>query len=199
MVVLDIEATGTSPHLHSIVSIGALEFEKPENQFYIECRIWDGAHVMDEAMEVNGFNREQIVDPTKPTDKEAVEKFMEWLSRVGEHTTAGQNPSFDRDFIFETCVRYHLNYPLAHRTLDVHSVAYAHMVWKGLVPPVAPEHRRSALNSTAIQNYVGIPEEPKPHNALNGAKVAAEALSRLLYKKSLLPEFAQFEIPEGLR
>ena len=38
-------------------------------------------------------------------------------------------------------------------------------------------------------------EEPKPHNALTGAKSHAEVISRLLYDKKLLPEFEQFEIP----
>ena len=193
MIVLDVEASGMEPHKHSLVSIGALDFNNPGNTFYAECRIWDGAHVSEEALQVNGFSEGQIRDPRKKSDGEIVKEFLAWASALPEHTIAGQNPSFDRDFIKATCERYHLDYPLAHRTIDVHTAAYVHMVKWGIEPPV--EHKRSALNSTAIQNYVGIPEEPKPHNALNGAKVAAEALSRILYDKKLLPEFKQFDIP----
>jgi len=43
--------------------------------------------------------------------------------------------------------------------------------------------------------YVGIPAEPKPHNALRGAKWEAEVFMRLLYNKNLFPEFKEFEIP----
>lgn len=193
MIVLDVEASGTEPYKHSLVSIGALDFHNPKNQFYAECRIWEGAHISEEALGVNGFTEAEIQDPKKKTDKEIVQEFLAWAASIEEHTTAGQNPSFDRDFIKATCERYHLDYPLAHRTIDVHTAAYVHMVKWGIEPPV--EHHRSALNSTAIQNYVGIPEEPKPHNALNGAKVAAEALSRILYDKKLLPEFKEFDIP----
>lgn len=193
MIVLDVEASGTNPYKHSLVSIGALDIDNPKNTFYAECRIWEGAHVMEEALAVCGFSEVEIRDPKKKSDKEIVQEFLAWKDSVEEHTTAGQNPSFDRDFIKATCERYHLDYPLAHRTIDVHTAAYVHMVKWGIDPPV--EHGHSALNSSAIQRYVGIPEEPKPHNALTGAKVAAEALYRLLYDKKLLPEFKAFEIP----
>jgi hypothetical protein len=67
------------------------------------------------------------------------------------------------------------------------------MIKKGITPPVL--NNRTDLNSDKIMNYVGIPAEPHPHNALNGAKVAGEAISRLLYDRNLLPEFKQFKIP----
>ena len=197
MIVLDIEASGTDPYKHSMVSLGAVDFTNPKKQFYAECKIWDGAHVMDEALEVNGFTLEQITDQSKKTEGEIAQEFFDWIKGSPDHTTAGQNPSFDRDFLHLAAERFHLNYPLAHRTIDVHSICHAHMVWHGITPPL--EMNRSALNSGKIQNYVGIPEEPHPHNALNGAKVAAEALSRLLYNKKLLPEFEQFEIPFNSR
>ena len=60
MIVLDVEASGTEAHKHSIVSLGALDFMNPTNRFYEECRVWEGAHIMDEALVVNGFTKEQI-------------------------------------------------------------------------------------------------------------------------------------------
>lgn len=195
MIVVDIEASGTDPYKHSIVSIGALYFTDPAKQFYAECKIWDGAHVMDEALAVNGFTKEQIIDPSKKTEGDITAEFFEWMKDSPDHTTAGQNPSFDRDFLRLAAERaHHTNYPLAYRTIDVHSVCYLHMIERGITPPL--KNKRSDLNSGKIMAYVGIPEEPKPHNALMGAKVAAEALSRLLYNKKLLPEFEQFEIPK---
>ena len=67
MIVLDIEASGTNYEQHSIVSIGALVLEDPTYQFYDECRMWDGAKIMEGALEVNGFTEEEIRDTSKKT------------------------------------------------------------------------------------------------------------------------------------
>lgn len=187
MIVIDVEATGIDEIKHSILSIGAIDFDNPSNQFYEECRAFDDAHVMDEALAINGFTAEQVFDKNKQTDEDLVKHFIEWAKTVKEHTFAGQNPSFDRDFIHRAADRYHLDWSFAFRTIDQHSVCFTHMVKRGIVPPIL--NGRSDLNSDKIMQYVGIPTEPRPHNALNGAKVAAEALSRLLYDKNLLPEF----------
>jgi len=193
VIVVDVEASGTEYHKHSMVSIGALDFDAPTNQLYVECRIWDGAHIMDEALAVCGFTREQIVDPHKKTEGEAVAEFLNWTKTVLEHTLAGQNPSFDRDFLKAAANRAHLDWPLAYRTVDTHTLAYMHMIKRGLLVPTA--HQRSALDLDAVLNYVGIPAEPMPHNALTGAKSHAEVIARLLYDKKLLPEFEQYSIP----
>lgn len=192
MIIVDVESSGIEPTKHSVLSIGAIDFSNPKNQFYGECRVWDGAHIMDEALAVNGFTREQIVDEKKQTEESLVKSFLAWIMPLREHTIAGQNPSFDRDAIHKAAERYHLNWPLAYRTIDLHTACYLHMIRRGITPPVA--NKRSDLNSDKIMKYVGIPTEPRPHNALNGAKVAGEALSRLLYGKSLLEEFKDYPV-----
>ena len=99
MIIVDVEASGTEYHKHSIVSIGALDFEHPENRFYRECRIWENAHIMDGALQVNGFTEEQITDPSKMSEAEAVTEFLEWTFSMADRTLVGQNVSFDRDFL----------------------------------------------------------------------------------------------------
>lgn len=196
MIVVDIEASGIGPEEHSIVSLGAIDFDNPSRQMYEECRVWDGAHINDQALEVNGFDLEQITDPKKQTEADLVHKFAAWAEPVADRTLAGQNVSFDRDILQAAAKRAkHTEWPFAHRTLDTHTLAWMHMVKRGLTPPIDPEHHRSALNLRAVCDYCGIPEEPLPHNALSGAKVHAEAIARLLYDKKLLPEFEQYEIP----
>ena len=195
MIILDIEATGTNPNKHSILSIGALDFENPTNQFYDECRMWDGAHLEADALEVNGFTKKEATDPAKKTEVEAVQAFIAWAEDCRDWTLAGQNPSFDRDFLEAACHRAHLDFPFAHRTIDSHSLAYMHMVKRGIVPPFDPLKHHSTLNLDTILNYVGIPEEPKPHNALTGALSHAEVISRLLYDRMLLPDFSFYPIP----
>jgi DNA polymerase III epsilon subunit-like protein len=194
MIIVDVEASGISPVKHSLLSVGAVDFENPENRFYEECRIWDGAHIDDEALEINGFNLAQITDPKKKSDREVVVDFLNWVEKIGEKTLAGQNPSFDRDFLEATAHRYHINWPLAHRTVDLHSVCYFDMINKNVPRPSI--HGHSALNLDAILQYLGLPKEPTPHNALTDAVITCESFSRLFYKKPFLRQFYQYPIPK---
>lgn len=196
MLVVDVEASGTDPRVHSIVSVGALDFENPTNRFYEECRVWDGAHIMDEALNVNGFTREQIIDPKKQSEADLIHHFMAWSKEVGEKTLAAQNVSFDRSFLMAAAERAgHTEWPFSYRTIDIHTLCYMHMISRGLQPPTDSVKKHSALDMDAELVYVGIPAEPMPHNALTGALCHAELISRLLYGRKLLPEFAQHNIP----
>ena len=195
MIVIDIEASGVDYKKHSIVSLGAVDFSNPDNRFYGECQIWEGAHIMDEALAVCGFSEAEITDKNKKTESELVREFMEWSQHMGDRTLVGQNVSFDRDMLKAGCERAGLPWDLAYRTLDTHTFCWMHIVKRGMTPPIDAQHRRSALDLDAVLNYCGIPEEPKPHNALTGAMSHAEVTSRLLNNKKLLPEFSQFEIP----
>lgn len=194
MIAVDVEGSGTESHIHSVLSVGAVDLANPSRTFYEECRAWDGAKIEDEALEVNGFSREEATDPNKQTEADLIHKFIAWAMEVEDHTFAGQNVSYDRDFLKAAAGRAgHTDWPFAHRTIDTHTLAWMHMVNRGLVPPI--EKNRSALNLDAILTYCGIPEEPQPHNALTGAKSHAEVISRLLYGKKLLPDFEQYDMP----
>lgn len=193
MIIVDSEWSGVDPAKHSILSIGALDFYNPSNQFYGECRVWDGAHINDEALQVNGFTREQCEDRSKMSEAELMKEFIHWGEQCHNHTFAGQNVGVDLSFLRTASFRAKLNWPFAQRVLDLHTLAYFHMLKRGIKPP--EENNRSALNTAAISKYVGIPDEQKPHNALNGAKQAAECFSRLLHEKYLLEEFKDFTIP----
>lgn len=193
MIIVDTELSGLSEENDSLVSIGAIDMSDPKNQFYGECRIWEGAHINEDALRVNGFTKEQITDKNKQTDEELIKAFIEWASKCKEHTFAGQNPYLDMLFMRNAARRYHLDWNFAHRTIDQHSLCFMHMIKRGITPPVAKN--RTDLDSDKIMQYVGIPVEPHPHNALNGAKVSAEAIGRLLYDKKLLPDFEKHQIP----
>lgn len=196
MLVVDVEASGLNPYTNSMLSVGALDLDHPEKQFYEECRVWDGAHIEEGALAVNGYTQEQCVDPSKQSEADVTHKFKAFAEGIEDRTLAGQNVSFDRDFLQAAAARAgHTDWPFAHRTIDTHTLAWMHMVKRGLTPPVDPAKKHSALNLDAVLNYCGIPEEPKPHNALTGAKSHAEVISRLLNGKKLLPEFDQYPIP----
>ncbi|KKU78218.1 MAG: Exonuclease RNase T and DNA polymerase III [Parcubacteria group bacterium GW2011_GWA2_47_64] len=196
MIIVDVESTGVDSRLCSLLSVGAVDFNNPGNQFYMECRAFEGSHVEKEALKIAGFSSEQIHDAAKKTDREVVVAFLKWMKGCGEWTLAGQNPSFDRDFLQETAHRYHLDWPLAHRTIDLHSIAYYEFVRLGKDIPRKNNH--SALNLDRILEHVGLRSRDESHNALNDAKLESEAFSRLVYGKNLLTEYSSFPIPPRL-
>jgi len=196
MLVVDVESSGIDPRADSIVSVGALDLANPSYRLYEECRVWDGAHISDESLGINGFKREQLFDPKKQTEADLVHRFLLWSDKLSERTLAAQNVSFDRDFLRAAAERAgHTAWPFSFRTIDVHTLTYMHMVGRGIQPPTDPVKKHSALDLDAALVYCGIPSEPMPHNAMTGALSLAEVISRVLYGRKLLPEFKQFEIP----
>ncbi len=197
MIVVDVETSGLDPLKNSIVSIGAVDFGNAKNQFYEECRTWDGAEAMPEALRVNGYTEEQIRDPNKKSLEEIMRAFIAWAKSAANDTTfAGENVFFDHDFLKASALRYSLVWPFSYKIVDLHSVSFAHHLKRGLVPPSKNGKTILSLDRTLV--YVGMPEEPKPHIAINGAKLEAEAFSRLLHGKPFFEEYRQYPIPEYL-
>ncbi|MEW6062980.1 MAG: 3'-5' exonuclease [Nanoarchaeota archaeon] len=192
MIVVDVETTGIDPKKHSIVSIGAVSFYNPENQFYDECRIWEGAETTEEALNINGFSEEETRNFNKKTLEEAIKKFWGWTDNIKNKIIAGENPNFDRDFLKASAERYGIKWVFGYRTVDLHSLCYINYLKRKLNPP-------DKLNTDKTLNYVGMPSEPRPHNALTGAKMEAEAFSRIIYGKPLLKEFEKYPVPDFLK
>jgi DNA polymerase III epsilon subunit-like protein len=196
MIVIDIETTGINPEKCSIVSIGAIDFNNPSNQFYEECQIFEGADVLDIALDINGFTHENIRDPSKMTQEKIIKEFIGWVDSTGQKVFGGHNHAhFDMIFLSKMAVRNGMEFRL-RRGVDLHSVCFAHQLGRGLQP--YSEDKGSSLNLNAVLNYVGLPNEPEPHTALTGAKVEAEALCRIIHGKCLLKEYENYKIPDYL-
>jgi len=194
MIVIDVESSGLSPKEHSILSLGALDLEDPTNQFYDECRIWDGARVDDGALAINGFTHEETTSSARKSEGELIAAFVAWATdRPNNRMLAAQNPSFDLEFVQAACSRAGIDCPFGKRTIDVHTLVWTHMSLNGVMPPT--DKHRSAISLDTALNYCGIPGEPKPHNALMGAMCHAEVISRIAYTKKTLPEFESYDIP----
>jgi DNA polymerase III epsilon subunit-like protein len=197
MIVLDIETTGLDPRRHSIIEVGAIDFDCPGNYFNERCQIWKGAEIDLKALEINGLTLDEIQDQTILSQKELISRFITWTSQIEDKTIAGQNVDLDINFLNESAGRCGFNFSPGKRKVDQHSIVYAHFLKRNIRPPLKGGY--SDLNSDFIMNYVGLPSEPKPHRAINGAKFEAEALSRLISGRPLFEEFYIFAIPDYLR
>lgn len=155
---VDVETTGLDAHTSSIVSIGIVNMKTRET-FYKECRSWDGAEVHDGALKVNGFTREYLAG-LPLSEAELIAKMLEFV-----HTDAlmlAHNSAFDKSFVEAACARAGVKSPFSFRTVDLHSIVYAHMtIHRHKVP------FRLSLNECL--KYAGKEKEPDPHNALTGA------------------------------
>jgi len=193
MIVIDVETSGIDPKKNSIVSIGAIDFPNPKNSFYAECRIWNGSEINSEALKINGFSIMNITSPEKPSLEEIIRNLLMWTENIKDRTIAGINPFFDRDFLRESCKRCNIKYPFGDRIVDLHSLCYADYLRRGKEPLIM--NGRTAIDSKRLFEYVGLPEEPRPHNAKTGAEMEAEAFSRIIYGENLLEPYAKYPIP----
>jgi len=177
MIVVDVETGGLNPEINPILSVGAVDFDNPQNQFYGEMKPYRGMICNIKAMQVNGINLREW--NSKPSMEEVMKKFNEWVNRIRDKTLAGMNPAFDRDFCNVNFERIGLRCVFNHRTIDLHSVAYASFKKRDL------PFEAGKLYTDQIYKILGMPDEPKPHNALTGAKMEAEAFGRLILNRRL--------------
>ena len=168
MIIVDVETTGIDPHKNSLLSIGAVDYEKGD-EFYVECHAFPNSEIDPISLEINGYTREQCLDMTKPSPVEAYKKFLWWSTDNRLVMLAGQQVgSFDAKFLqYVHELAGFGKWPFGYRTIDLHSVAYAKF--------------GESLNLDGILARLGLEAEPKPHNALTGARKEAEAFRLLLH------------------
>ncbi|HVC58689.1 MAG TPA: 3'-5' exonuclease [Candidatus Acidoferrales bacterium] len=192
--VVDVEATGLDSRKCSIVSVGVVLYTAGKvKEYYYECKPFKGAVINDEALEINGATRKELRSPKRLLQKKMMTDIYKVLKSHGVHTIAGQNTSFDRDFLDSAARRCKVRWDFGHRTIDMHSIAYAIMLRKKMRIPTKEGHRNH-LTADVIYTYLGMPEEPRPHNGLTGARMEFEGLARMVYGKSLLDEFKGYKV-----
>jgi len=198
MIVLDIETTGLDPDTHGIVSIGAFDINEPAEYFYEECRIREGEKIDPQALDVNGFTVEECRDTSKQSTRDILQHFEHWLESRSIKMIGGLHvAAFDVPFLNKKSIQVGLRMKLHKRSIDLHSIAYARMQGLGKVVPMTDGW--SVMDTDFIHPFCGLPKEPRPHNALNGAKWEAESIYRLMIGKGLLKQFSRYPIPDYLK
>lgn len=202
MIVVDVETTGLSPNQHGLVEIGACHLEMEgahlvfKRSFMMLCRPFPGAAYTETALTINGRSVESLTEPTYTSEAEAVRDFLAWTAEAHDATIAGHNPRWDYEMLLAAATRAGLDWPLDHRTVDLHTLAYSFALrnhW-----PVTGGFHSSNLGANKIFNMVGLPKEPEPHLAINGAEMESEALSRLLFGEALFERYKDRPVPAHL-
>lgn len=189
MVSIDCEMTGLDYEGCAIISFGAVDLSSPERKIYVEMRPFDGAIIQEEGLAINGFTEEQV-KALPLSQKAGLLQIKDFLDSSSERNVVGQNVATDIYFLNKAFEREGIDCKIPYRALDLHSMICAKLILSKQIIPV--EEKKSTLNLDSLLNMAGIPDEPKPHNALTGALSAAEVYFRLIEGRVVLPEFSQF-------
>lgn len=212
MIVLDIETSGGNPLEHGIWQIGAIELEKPTNQFLEEAKIDDEDKISEEALKVIGKTEIELRNKSKQSQKELLNKFLEWMKSVDKKDLLCHNPQFDHSFLRDKFIKYFdkdFFWPDYHRAFDLHSIAqmkffeinkkflikedHSDMGLPNILKLCGLEDKRVKIKDGRIE------KEGTPHNALEDCKLEGESFSRLMFGKNLFPEYAEFPVPTYLQ
>lgn len=193
MIVVDVETTGLVPHRHGIISLGAVNFKHPEHYFYAIGKPHPSVEVNNRALEVNGITREEL-QAYPDTAGDIVNQFIAWVNTQDPDTSrlmAGHNVGFDYFFLLAEMDRWGIprnNFPFKHRTIDLHTAAQTDYVQKKGFTYF------NDMPADFIQKKLGLPVEPTPHHALNGAIFESECFSRLWFGKHMFEDFKDIPI-----
>lgn len=198
MIVLDIETTGLDERKNGIVEIGAIKFEDPKEYFHIVCRIDENDEINPEALKVIGKTKEEVRDYNRPSEKQALTQFFEWIEKQQDFYAGGEViGTFDLRFLLEKSRKYHLRYPFQRRTFELNTAASLKFEEVRGTLPIVKGNNEISLPSILL--FVGMEDIRKDHNSLEDAKLEAEAISRLRFGKNLFQEYKKYEVPDYLK
>jgi len=177
---IDLETSGLEVPPAVILQIGAVYKDKTFNQLVIPNHV-DWAFASPKALEVNGLTLEKLhAGGVKP--EQAFSAFINWL--LEHDITAktafyvGQNPGFDQKFL-----SYFMGEVLAFVDFPTITVDVRELYTEALQRKVLTTNGSNYRSGENISRALGLPPETYPHDALAGARAAAQnyfALMKLL-------------------
>ena len=186
LIIFDIEGSGSVPgstpyESGSIVSLGAVDYNT-KDEFYEECRVMDGRSYDDYALKINGFAKEQIFDSGKQSVLELLRKFEAFCASHRSEVIAAWG-DYDIKMLNAAYSYYGEPIVLPGKYLNLKNVSKA----------VAGKSK-PGLSNTAVK--LGIPPEPYPHIGINGARLASEVLSLMLFGKHFYEEYEAYPVKQ---
>lgn len=171
LVSVDVETSGPSPSVASLLSVGACLVDDPQEGLYLELRprsdrAWDDA-----AARVHGLERGRLErDGLPPAD--AMARLAAWLDRVAagrQPVFVGLNAGFDWMFVADALWGTIGRNPFGHAPLDLKAL----YMGRDGVGAWGRTTRRDMLLRYPV-------DEPLTHHALDDARSQAAIARRLL-------------------
>ena len=208
MIVVDLEMTGMDYERCGIVEIGAIDTDSLE-EFYGEARLAENNQIINEGncdytvQDVLGKTEAELREKTKQSEKQLLEKFFNWCKNAKVKNFICQHPHSDIAFLEQKARIHKIKFPfLSYKAFDMHSMAQVRffLLNKEFSLKSKQGELQSAMGLPNILELVGMKDKRKiNHNALEDAKLTAEAFSRLIYGKNLLKEYSEFSVPDYLK
>ncbi len=166
--ITDVETTGLDAAVHEIVEVGLVIINQQTleivDTFAAKVRPLHIERASAAALAINGY--------AEADWKDAVE-LCDALAIYGEKTRdamfAAHNVTFDWSFVHEAFRKTGVENRMDYHRIDLFTLAWSKLQTSGL----------KKFNLNEIAKYLGIPEEPMPHRALNGAMIAYQVLRRI--------------------
>jgi ribonuclease T len=172
LVSVDVETSGPSPSVGSLLSLGACLVDDPSEAIYLELRPEVGRGWDDAAAAVHGLDRARLErDGLTPTV--AMERLAGWLDRVagdGRAVFVGLNAGFDWMFVTDLLWRTVGRNPFGHAPLDLKAL----YMGRDAVNAWSDTSRQEMTRRYPVA-------EPHTHNALDDARSQAALARRLLH------------------
>lgn len=163
----DLETSGDIFGVHEILEIGLVVFDQNtfeiKNTLNIKTKPLNIENAVPAALERNGYNKKDWQEAVSL--KEAMEQYTQ---KTQGAIFCAYNATFDWGFVNDAFRKTGVKNEMDYHRLDLLSIAWA----KGM----AGSEKWSL--KTACEMF-GVPPEPDPHNALNGAMTAYELFKKL--------------------
>ena len=171
LVSVDVETSGPSPSVASLLAVGACLVDDPARSIYLELRPEPDRGWDDAAASVHGLDRDRLAREGLPPS-EAMARLVAWIDEVADGARpvfVGLNAGFDWMFVADALWRTVGRNPFGVAALDLKSL---YMGRDG----VAAWARTTRSDMTRRYPV----ERPHTHNALDDARSQAELARRLL-------------------
>ncbi len=166
----DFEMTGLDPLRHEIIEFGVVVASADTLEILGEMN----RKVKPEHMETADPASLAFTGYREDNWREAIsleEALGEYSLLVNERAIfAAWNTPFDWSFLVEAFRKKGIKNPLGYHTLDVCGVAFEKL---------RADKTIETLKLSKISTHLGIPKEPMPHRAINGARAVYEVYKKL--------------------
>lgn len=167
---VDIESDGPSVLTNSMISIGAVVIDKPDQTFYAELKPIHDDYVP-EALAVSGLDRNWLLKNGREAG-EAMNEFALWLEALPGRPVFCSFSTWDWSYVYPYLMHFAGRSPFSHSSLDLKSF-YMGKYGTRWNQAVKREIARS-------RPYLVAGAGPHTHNALDDAKEQGVLFGRML-------------------